>query len=77
MVVSVEVELEPIVPGENSAETERVPIDLDVFYLDFIRSRRGTAGVTAEVESTEAEAHLDQLLHAIETNARVPVGKAA
>lgn len=51
MVVSVEVELEPIVPGEDSAETEREPIDLDGFYLDFVRSGRGAASVTAEAES--------------------------
>jgi len=77
IVVSVEVELEPIMPGEDSAEAEREPIDLDTFYLDFIRSGRGTASVTAEAESTGAEAHLDQLLHAIETNAHVSAGKAA
>ncbi|MDP2333564.1 MAG: hypothetical protein Q8M19_23060 [Reyranella sp.] len=72
IVVSVEVELEPIVRGEDSAEEEREPIDLDTFYLDFIRSGRGTASVAAEAESTEAEAHLDRLVHTIETNIHVP-----
>lgn len=82
IVISVEVELEPVVPGEDS-EDEREPIDLDTFYLDFIRSGHGTTAVVAEAESTEAEAHLDQLLRAIETNAHVPgassskAGKAA
>jgi hypothetical protein len=75
IVVSVEVELEPIVPGEDAAENERKPIDLDTFYLDFIRSDRGTANVTAEAESTAAESHLDQLLRAIETNNHVPEGR--
>lgn len=74
MTLSVEVELEPIVPGEDSAEEEREPIDLDTFYLDFIRSGRGTASVTAEAESAEAEADLNRFLHAIETNAHVPEG---
>lgn len=77
IVVSVEVELEPVVPGENSPEDEREPIDLDSFYLDFIRSGHGTAGVIAEAESTEAEARLDQLLRAIETNAHAPDGGSA
>lgn len=75
LVVSVEVELQPMVPGEDSAETEREPIDLDTFYLDFVRPGRGTASVAAEAESTEAEAHLDLLLHTIETNAHVPQGR--
>lgn len=75
IVVSVEVEREPIVPGEDSAEDEREPIDLDTFYLDFLRPGRGTSSVTAEVESTEAEAHLEQVLHAIEANVHVPEGR--
>jgi hypothetical protein len=74
LVVSVEVERQAIVAGEDSAD-EREPVDLDTFYLDFIRPGRGTARVTAEANSTEAEAHLDQLLHAIETNAHVPGGR--
>ena len=74
IVVSVEVELEPIARGEDSAEEEPVPIDLDTFYLDFIRSGRGTASVAAEAESTEAEAYLERLVHTIETNIHVPDG---
>ena len=74
MTVSLEVELEPLVPGEDSAEEGRDPVDLDTFYLDFMRCGHGTASVTAEAESTEAEAHLDRLLRAIETNAHVPEG---
>ncbi|MGE0575206.1 MAG: hypothetical protein AB7F22_02525 [Reyranella sp.] len=77
VVVAVEVELEPIVPGQDSAEDERAPIDLDTFYLEFIRSGRGTASVTAEAESTEAEAHLVEFLRAVETNAHVPAGRRA
>jgi hypothetical protein len=76
-VVSVEVELEPIVPGQDSAEDDRTSIDLDTFYLDFIRSGRGTASVTAEAESTKAEARLGEFLRAIETNAHVPAGRRA
>jgi hypothetical protein len=72
--ISAEVELEPIVPGEDSTEDEREPIDLDSFYLDFVRSGRATISVAAEAESTEAEGHLDRFLNAIETNAHVPEG---
>jgi hypothetical protein len=59
----------------TSLENEREPIDLDTFYLDFVRPGRGMAPVTAEVESGEAEAHLDQLLQAVETNTHVPAGR--
>jgi hypothetical protein len=75
MVISVEAELEPFVPGEDSAEDEQEPIDLDTFYLDFIRPARGVASISAEADSAEAESHLDQLIRAIETNAHVPEGR--
>lgn len=72
--VSVEVDLEPIVPGEDSPDEEREPIDLDAFYLDFIRSDRGAASISAEVDSSEAKDHLDRFLRGIETNSHVPEG---
>lgn len=73
LVVSVEDELQPFDPEEDSPEEEEEePIDLDTFYLDFIRSGRGTTSITAETEGTEGAAHLARLLHAIETNTHVP-----
>jgi len=75
IVVSAEVELEPIVPGEESGDVVHEPIDLDTFYLDFIRPEHCMTSVAAEVESAAAKAHLDQLLHAIETNIHAPHGR--
>jgi len=72
IVVSVEDELLPFDPEEDSEEEEEEPIDLDTFYLEFIRPGRGTASITAETEGPAGVAHLGQLLHAIETNSHVP-----
>lgn len=77
IVVAAEVELEPIVPGEDSEDEEHEPIDLDTFYLNFIRPSHCTTSVAAEAESAAAKAHLDQLLHAIETNIHAPQGRSS
>ncbi len=53
--------------GAANAETEQT-IDLGTFAKEFIRSGRGIASVTAEVQDTAAKARLDELLSAIETN---------
>ena len=74
LVISVETELEPIVPEEDADEGEGEPIDLDDFYLEFLRSPRSTVSIAAEAESVEGKAHLEQLIRAIETNSHVPQG---
>ena len=61
-------------PSEDSEEEEPEPIDLETFYLEFVRPGRATITISAEAESTEAEAHLGQRIHAIETNVHVPEG---
>ncbi len=74
LIVTVEDEFHPPeADGEDESEEEE--IDLDTFYLEFIRPGRGTASVIAEVDSPEGEAHLDRLLEAIETNTHVPEGR--
>jgi hypothetical protein len=74
LVISVETELEPVVPEEDAGEDEGEPVDLDTFYLDFLRSPRSTVSIAAEAESVEGKAHLEQLIRAIETNSHVPQG---
>lgn len=69
LVVSAEAEL---VPVEDSEEEGPEPIDLDTFYLDFVRPGQATITISAEAESAAAEARLGQLIHAIETNVHVP-----
>jgi hypothetical protein len=53
--------------GEMASATER-QIDLGAFYHEFIRSGRGSADITAEIEGPEGEARLAYLLGAIEKN---------
>ena len=67
--VTVEDETGPRV--SNDAATEQ-KIDLGTFYHQFIRSGRGTATVSAEVQDPEGERHLNELLDAILVN-RHPV----
>ena len=43
-------------------------IDLGTFYNTFIRPERGTASVTAEVDSPLARKSVTRLLNAIERN---------
>ena len=69
LTVTVEDETGPRV--SNDAATEQ-KIDLGTFYHQFIRSGRGTATVSAEVQDPEGERHLNELLDAILVN-RHPV----
>jgi hypothetical protein len=72
LVVSAEAELEPFVPDEDFEEKEQAPIDLDTFYLEFVRPGRAAITISAEAETVEAEADLVRLTNAIETNVHVP-----
>ena len=65
LTVVVEDEVGPSIPQEEQ-------IDLGTFYKQFIRSGRGSASVTAEVENSAAEAHIARLLDAIERNRHSP-----
>jgi hypothetical protein len=67
--VTVEDETGPRV--SNGAASEQ-KIDLATFYHQFIRSGRGTATASAEVQDPAAERHLNELLDAILVN-RHPV----
>ncbi|SKA35904.1 hypothetical protein SAMN02745126_05744 [Enhydrobacter aerosaccus] len=71
LTISVE---EDLTPSESDNEDEEEEIDLDAFYLEFIRPGRGTVNVMAEAEDADAEADLNRLLAAIETNIHVPDG---
>ncbi len=65
LTVVVEDEVGPRIPQEEQ-------IDLGTFYKQFIRSGRGSASVTAEVENAAAEARIARLLEAIERNRHSP-----
>ncbi len=75
VVVSVEADLEATDPDGAAEDGEREPIDLDTFFLDYIRPRHAIASVAAEVESPAAHLKLDQLLDVIATNIHVPQGE--
>jgi hypothetical protein len=66
--VVVEDEAGPRVPEEGAVDEGEEEIDLDTFYGEFIRPRRGSANVTAEVEDSAAERRLAELLSTIERN---------
>jgi hypothetical protein len=74
MVISVAGESDPLADGEAPPGEVRESLELDSFYLDFLRPARCTVSVAAEVDSPEGEANLRWLLQAIETNAHVPLG---
>lgn len=62
-------------PSESGSENEE-PIDLDTFYLDYIRSGRGTVAIAAEVDGPPGKLHLHQFLDSVVTNAHPPGGCA-
>jgi hypothetical protein len=66
--VVVEDEAGPRVPDRGIPLEGEQKIDIGSFYSQFIRSGRGIASVTAEVEDSAAEARMKRLLEAIETN---------
>jgi hypothetical protein len=66
--IVVEDEVGPgISTGEMVSAAEQ-QIDLGAFYREFIRSGRGRADITAEIEGPEGKARLAHLLGAIEKN---------
>ncbi|HVO91599.1 MAG TPA: hypothetical protein VMT22_02110 [Terriglobales bacterium] len=66
--VEVEDEIGPRGPDKGLAIEGEQQIDIGSFYGEFIRSGRGTASVTAEVEDSAAEARMAHLLDSIEKN---------
>lgn len=66
LTVAVEDEIGPRVAGEGAGPTSEQQIDIGTFYNAFIRPGRGTATVTAEVDSPSARATLNNLLYVIE-----------
>jgi hypothetical protein len=66
--VTVEDEAGPRVAAGESSTAPEQQIDLGTFYHQFIRSGRGIATATAEVQDSAAERHLNQLLGAILVN---------
>jgi hypothetical protein len=77
LTVVVEDEIGPAGSDKSAAVEEEQQIDLGTFYSQFIRSGRGTASVTAEVENSAAEARVTRLLEAIENNSHAPRGGEA
>jgi hypothetical protein len=65
MKITVEDETGPRVPDRATTVAAEQQIDLGTFYRQFIRSGRGTATASAEVQDAAAERHLKQLLDAI------------
>lgn len=68
LTVVVEDEVGPRVSDEGGVTEGEQQIDLGTFYNEFIRPGRGSANVTAEVESPAAQGRLTHLLNAIERN---------
>jgi hypothetical protein len=74
LTVVLEDEAGPAVAEDGVAEDEE-DIELSTFYDEYIRSGRGTASVTAEVEDAAAEARLSRLLRQIETDRHAASGR--
>jgi len=66
--VVVEDEIGPLITEGGMTNEGEQQIDLGTYYQEFIRPRRGSANVVAEVEGPEARAHVTRLLGAIEKN---------
>jgi hypothetical protein len=65
LMVNVEDEARPRVMNQEVGTSSERRIDLGSFYHHFIRSGRGIATATAEVQDAEGERHLKELLDAI------------
>jgi hypothetical protein len=65
LIVEVEDESGPRISGGPVAPTDEA-VDPGAFYNEFLRRGRGTASVTAELDSDAAESQLTRLLEAIE-----------
>jgi hypothetical protein len=72
LTIVIEDDLGPRTGSDDAAEEDEGELDLDTFYEEFIRPRRGTASVVAEVEDSAAEARIAHLLNAIQSG-RHPV----
>src|SRR5208337_1590364 len=66
--IVVEDEAGPRISTGETASAPEQQIDLGAFYHEFIRSGRGNADITAEIEGPEAKARLAYLLRTIEKN---------
>jgi hypothetical protein len=66
--IVVEDEAGPRIAAGETASAAEQQIDLGAFYHEFIRSGRGNADITAEIEGPEAGARLAYLLGEIERN---------
>jgi hypothetical protein len=72
LTVVVEDEAGPRLPDRATRVEPEQQIDVGSFYDQFIRTGRGLATVTAEVENSAAETQVRRLLEAIETNRHSP-----
>jgi hypothetical protein len=66
--IVVEDEVGPRISAGEMASAAEEQIDLGAFYHEFIRSGRGRADITAEIDGPEGKARLAYLLGAIEKN---------
>lgn len=66
--VVVDDEIGPRLPDREAGIEPEQQIDLGTFYHQFIKSSRGIATATAEVQDAEAERRLTHLLDSISTN---------
>jgi len=69
--IVVEDEIGPRTSEGGMAGATEQPIDFGTFYHDFIRSGRGSANITGEVDGPAGRAHLAYLLQTIERNRHV------
>jgi hypothetical protein len=72
LTVEVEDEAGPRLPEKAPLVEEEGPIDLGMFYDEFIRSGRGIANVVAAVDDDAAEVRLNELVSSIERNRHGP-----
>jgi hypothetical protein len=66
LTVTVEDEIGPRAPDDDSPVESEEEIDLDTFYKEYIRTSRGSANVVAEVDDPKAGDRMTLLLKAIE-----------
>ena len=66
--IVVEDEIGPRISNTEMTNEREQPIDLGIFYHEFIRPGRGNANIMAEVEGPAAKDHLARLLQTIEQN---------
>ena len=76
LTVSVEDEIGPSLRGNETARETEQRIDIGTFFNTFIRPGRGTANVTAQVDSPSARMTVAHLLDTIERNYHAGRAKA-